>query len=239
MEKSLVLKDSLCKKYICSFLSVPQLLCCKTRVKKSHSLLALLWMSYCAGRFATHWFLLWCNWVIVQGHSCQSHNPCGFGVGSEKQSMEQGDLIQPSPSTSSCFSCTNSATVFGGLSGLQPFFFLHWASAAEERARAIPVVFLYAHFYMSAYTSTLLQQYSSTLVEGVSIFADQAEKKNENFCLLSAKQTHLSSTGNFLKLWGFEEEGLEEEVFYFKNAVFENDTFKNEKWQCFVWKLSE
>lgn len=89
---------------------------------------------------------------------------------------------------------------FGGFSGSQPFL-LHWASAAGERARTMPNRFLqctFVHVCIHKHFVTVIQLH--ILVEGVNFFADQAEKKNKNFCLQSAEQMHLSSTGKFFKL---------------------------------------
>lgn len=169
MEKIFVLKASVGKRCICLLLCVPQLPCRNAWVRKFHSLLTLLWMSYCAGSFATHWFLLGWNQTIVQGCSCQSHNPCGYSASSEKQSVEQSPgftkhlqlLLLPS---------SNSATVFGGFSDSQPFL-LRWASAAGERARTMPnkfFQFTFVHVCIHKHFVTVIQLH--ILVEGVNFF---------------------------------------------------------------------
>lgn len=170
MEKIFVLKDSICKRCIFLLLCVPQLPCRNAWVRKFLLLLTLLWMSYCAGSFAMHWFLMGWNQTIVQGCSCHSHNPCGCGAGSQKQSVEQSGLVQTSPNTSSCFSYTNTATVFGGFSGSQPFL-LHQASAAGGRARTMPSRFFWCTFvHVCIHKHFVMVIQILILVEGVNFF---------------------------------------------------------------------
>lgn len=154
-------------------------------------------MSYCAGSFATHRFLLGWNQAIVQGCSCQSYNPCGFGAGSEKQSVEHSELVQPHH-TPPAASTQTQQQFFGGFPGSQPFL-LHWASAAGERARTMPSRFFwctFVHVCIHKHFVTVIQLH--ILVEGVNFFADQAKKKNKNFSLNQQNRCILVLLESFL-----------------------------------------
>lgn len=156
MEKIFVLKDSICKRCICLLLCVLQLPFRNSWVRKFRSLLTLLWMSYCAGSFAMHWFLLGWNQTIVQGCSCQSHNPCGFSAGSEKQTVEQSEPVQPRQTPPAAYP-TRTWPQFLEDSLAHSLFYCTEHLLQEREPEQCQVGFSCAHLYMSACTSTLLR----------------------------------------------------------------------------------
>lgn len=180
----------LCKQCICLLLSVLQCPCCKTWLRKSHSLLALLWMSCLSWKF--------CNTLIsalVKQSSCarlqlselesvrlwcqQRKAECGAeGDGPDPTEHLQLLLLNKlsksfwrTPRLPASFSAPSICFRRGGQNNAK--YTLLWVGNHK-------------HFFT---------------VIWVNIFADQAEKKKKiKFYLLSAKPMHLSTTGFFFEV---------------------------------------